>query len=251
MAETPADRGRSRVLSRRRLLAAGTGLAAALAGCAAASSDSSWDLPDSTDSSMVREMQPGIIGEVSEGAAKIDVFSDLFCPHCARWNRRSLHVLREEVIDPGAAYLVHRDYPLPVDERLSWPAAYAARKVLDTGGSAPMWAFIDAFYRRQDDLSSVGEIATLAGQHATANEGNSEAANTAAKADTARSDGTNADAVREAIDSQTYYPVVDADRREAADRGVEGTPAVFVAGDRIADPSPSAVIEAVENAADR
>jgi len=212
-------------LTRRGALASASAfLAGGIAGCAALN-DSSWDLPETTKPEMVTEMdRPKIGGGEGGDPTRIAVYSDFFCPHCATWNRRVLHPVRQELIEPGRAVLVHHDFPIPVDERLSWPTAYAARAVLAEAGEEFFWGFTRNVYRKQDSIDSLDAVVDLA-----------------------EDQGADPETVRDRINRQIYYPVVRDDRRTGKDRGVDGTPTVLVGGDEVDEPTVENITAAVRS----
>lgn len=212
-------------LTRRGALASASAfLAGGIAGCAALN-DSSWDLPETTKPEMVTEMdRPKIGGGDGTAPTRISVFSDFLCPDCATWHHRVLHPVSQELIEPGQAVLVHYDFPLPVDERFSWPVAYAARAVLDDAGEDFFWGFAQYVYEKQDTIDSLDVVV-----------------------DMAEDQGADPESVGERINNQTYYPVVRDDKRAGKDMGVDGTPTVLVGGDEVDEPTVENIIAAVRS----
>lgn len=210
--------------SRRAYLSAGLATATTLlAGCSAGADDEGWQLPQNTNSSMVSEMDPAVIGrENGSDPARITVYTDFLCPDCARWNQRVVHALRQELIKPGRAVLYHRDFPLPVDEDLSWPASYAGRTVLAEGGVDAFWEFTADLYGQQDSVTSLRDLISIATSY-----------------------GPGRGTVRRRINKQIYYPVVREDRRLGKENGVDGTPTVFVNDKMVNDPSADKIIEII------
>lgn len=201
--------------TRRGLLAAVGGAAAALAGCLGGSADTPTD--------RVETLPRPVAGD-PDAPVTVAVYSDFACPHCRTWARETWPPLAEEYVDDGVVRYEHHDFPIPVHERWSWEVAGVARAVQDRAGSEALFAVADRLYGLQGSFS---EEALVDAVDAAAD----------VDAEAAVADGT----------AGVYRPVVSADRAAGLDRGVEGTPTVFVDGESV-DPTRSAVGSAIESA---
>jgi protein-disulfide isomerase len=158
-------------------------------------------------------------------AVTVDVFEDFACPHCADFALDELPQLRDDYVagDGDDVRLRHFDAPIPVNG-WSRPVANAARSIQDAHGSDAFYSYAKLAYENQSDYGwqLLGDLA----------------AELATDADPCT--------VLGAATNQTYKPVIDANRSVATDeRGIEGTPTVFVDGDSV-----DATYEAVAGAID-
>jgi protein-disulfide isomerase len=55
----------------------------------------------------------------------IELFSDFQCPSCLRFHQEMLPALMRDYIVPGKAYLVYKEFPLPMHNHSREAAAYA------------------------------------------------------------------------------------------------------------------------------
>ena len=190
----------SEPLSRRGVLAiAGTGLTA-ISGCLGSSNSG-----DSTDTTATEQLDTPVQGD-PEAAVTVAVFKDYACPHCQEYTTSTYPELRAEFIDAGAIRYEFHDFPIPVDQEVSWEAACAARMVQDLAGHGAFWQYQKRLFENQSSLG--GETyANLA--------------------DDLPVDG---DQVQQGVEDRQFEPTVLADRQTGVEMGVEGTPAVFVNG---------------------
>jgi Protein-disulfide isomerase len=210
--------------TRRRLLAAGVGLAGlgGLAGCLGGGGGSGADGCEITDEPTVSELSPPVAGSPDAGVT-VMAFEDFACPHCRTYQAEVLPAIREEYIDSGRIRYEHHDLPIPVDEKWSWWVASAARGVQDTVGDDAFFDFVDRAFERQDDysLSAIADAASAVD----------------AEPCPVQNDAAN----------EVYRPVLETDRSRASDLGIQGTPGVVVNG-RIVEASVSGIRSAVERA---
>lgn len=112
-----------------------------LAGCAGA--------PD-------RPGQPGSppapYNELGRADAPLTIieFTDLQCPHCARFARDTFPRLRRDYVDTGKLRYVSRDFPLPTHAQ-ALPAAVASRCA---GEQGRYWEYREALFAAQATLRS-------------------------------------------------------------------------------------------------
>lgn len=208
--------------TRRRFLAGGAvaGLAG-LAGCGALNTDDGGDgEPDEAcpDDYEVRFDRPGadvsrldsgllpapVLG--SENASvTVAVFEDYACPHCRDFSLETFPDIKCNYVDPGDVRYEFHDFPIPVS-RESERAANAARAVQDTVGNGAYWAYSKRLFESQDSLRPD------------------------TYADLAEEVDADPDIVRTAAVESQYTDTVQADRSAGEERGVTGTPSVFVDG---------------------
>lgn len=125
-------------------------LALALGGCAtggapspAADAASTAPAPAAT----APPPDPRTLGAADAPVVVIE-FSDLQCPHCARFALETFPQLRERYVDTGRVRYASRDLPLPF-HRFAVPAAIAARCA---AGQGRYWDYREALLRRQSRL---------------------------------------------------------------------------------------------------
>lgn len=206
--------------TRRALLAATVGVAGLGGGCLGGGSDGSTDDCDVADEPAVTDLPTPTLG-ADDADVTVAAFEDFACPHCATYSLEEFPEVRSELIDGGTVRYEHHDFPIPVDERWSWQAASAARGVQDETDDETFFEYARALFENQGDFSPalLTDLADDAGAPGCA---------------------IQADALDE-----TYRPVLEGDREAGIDRGVQGTPTVFVAG-RSVDPTYDAIAAAVE-----
>ncbi|ATR22640.1 Thiol:disulfide interchange protein dsbA [Roseomonas mucosa] len=103
-------------------------------------------------------------GKADAPVTVIEYFS-LTCPHCARFHNEVWPKVKADLVEPGKARMVWRDFPL---DQLALAAACAARALpVDRyeGFVSALFANQDrwAFARGIDNLGEVAKIAALAG----------------------------------------------------------------------------------------
>jgi protein-disulfide isomerase len=204
--------------TRRAYLAATAGVAGFAAGCLGGGGGGTGC--DADPGPTVTDLPSPTLGP-ADAPVTVEAFEDFACPHCATFSLEVLPRLRSEFVDPGTVRYVHRDFPLPVDERWSWQVPSAARAVQDEADDATFFEYAHALFDNQDDYSP------------------------ALLVDLADEVGAPGCAVEADARAETYRPVIEADRRVAVDRGAGGTPAVYVGG-RAVRPTYDAVAAAVD-----
>jgi len=159
-----------------------------------------------------------------DAPVRVAVFSDFACPHCKTFAEEAAPRI-DDLVESGDVLYVHRDFPVPVSGR-SFPVANAARAVAYHADDAAFWAFYDRLFANQGEFG-----ADRLAEHAEAV-------------------GAPAEAVRAAAADLPFCEAVKADRSAGSDRGVEGTPTAFVAGERYGGPNPEEFEAAVREAVD-
>ncbi|MFB6133437.1 MAG: DsbA family protein [Halanaeroarchaeum sp.] len=160
----------------------------------------------------------------SDAPVTVEAYEDYACPHCRRYVEETLPEIRESYVTADAVRYEHHDFPIPVDERWSWQVASAARAVQDSVDAQAFFAFATSIYEHLGSysLDVIGSTAAAVG------------------ADPAF--------VRTAAREETYRPVLEADRRRGVERGVRGTPTIFVNGEKLPSYEWSTVETAIESA---
>lgn len=204
---------------RRVLRGVGTAGGIAIAGCLGRSGSTPTGRERATAGP---DLPPPVLGD-PEANVTVGVYEDFSCPHCASFNREVFPRIETEYLEPETVRYEHHDFPIPVDD-WSWPAASAARAVQDGRGDRPFFAYAKRLFENQGQftLARLAELAEAVG-----------------------ADGPTA---REAADEERYRPVVEADRSAGLDRGVSGTPTVFVDDERMVAPSFAELADAIDGA---
>lgn len=147
----------------------------------------------------------------SDAPVTLEVFEDFACPHCADFNQRVASKLKAEYVEAGDVQYQHYDFPLPVAPDISWTAPSAARSVLGQTDHETFFEYATLLFENQAQLGPEGY------------------------AEFAEEVGADGDAVRTAATEDRYRDTVEADRQEGRDRGVGGTPTVFINGENAAE----------------
>lgn len=208
-------------LGRREVLA-GVGSAIAVAGTGCVGGGSSG--PDSGDDTITTaaEQLPTPNRGPDDAEVTVAIYKDYACPHCATFTESADPRIVEEYVDPGVVQVEHHDFPIPVDDSVSYRAANAAREVQASADDEAFFAYAKRLFENQSDL----DLATYA--------------------DLAES--VDGEAVRRAADGRIYRETITADREAGVDRGVQGTPAVFVDDEQLDQWSWDRFESAVESA---
>jgi protein-disulfide isomerase len=200
--------GRNEVTRRGCLTAVAATGSVAVAGCLGESSGTSYDCGDSSET-VSQAAQPAI--GAADAPVTVKVWEDFACPHCKTFSLEVFPRIREQYVATGDVRFEHHDFPIPVRE-WAWGAASASRAVSEATDGETFFAYAKSLYEAQDDysLQAVGDAADSL-------------------------DGVDPCAAVTAARSETYRPVIEADRERGAQLGVEGTPSVFVNGGAVTD----------------
>jgi len=174
-----------------------------------------------TDRDPVSDLPQPRVGP-DEAEITVAVFEDFGCPACREFALGALADLKADFADDDTVAFDHYDYPVQASE-WSERIANAARSVQDANDDAAFFEFSTAAYESQGNHSwqGVGDIADDVGSDPC----------------DVLSDATHA----------VYAPVLQSNLDEGWERGVEGTPTVFVNESQV-DASYDAVQTAIENA---
>lgn len=155
---------------------------------------------------------PGISIGRPDAPITIFEFADFQCPHCGQWATFIEPLIKERLVDTGKARYVFYDYPIGGDAfRHGFLAARAGRCANEQG---KFWEMQKAMFARQQEWSysdNPGErFAEYAGQA-----------------------GLDVGAFEQCLQSEKYAREVSESRRLGESLGVQGTPTVFVNGQRL------------------
>lgn len=196
-------------LNRRNILATSAGIGAvSVAGCLG-SDRPEGNAPDSIDRPM--------LGADNGDVPVLMVFEDYGCPACAEFNDTMLPQIIEDYVETGRLKIAHYDYPIPV-RQLSDAAAQSGWVVQSMDPSA-FWDYTSILFANQGSLGY---------------ELFEQAANELGL------DGTK---VVSETKSRAYEKFVREDKQLGNQKGVQGTPSLFI-GDA---PVPAGPYNAIVN----
>lgn len=211
-----------RPVSRRTVLATlGGATSVAVAGCLGGA-DQSHDC-ELTEPDPVAELERPTLGPDDAGVV-VSAFDDFGCPHCATFKLDEFPEFRTEYVEEGLVQFRQYDFPIPADGDWSEPIANAARGVQDRFDDETYFEYATLLF---EQLRGDGYSYEAIGEHA----------------ETVGDDGCLAIADAE---FEPYETVVGADREEGVNRGVSGTPTVFV-DDQQVDPTFEAISDAIDD----
>lgn len=191
-------------LSRRGFVAGSAALIGATAGCLSGpSDDGSGERSVPTASG---QPLPSPVAGDPDADVTVTVWEDYACPHCQTYAQTVFPKVQENFLADGTVRYEFHDFPLPVDQTVSWQAANAARKVQAAAGDDAYFTYSKRLF---DNQSTLGPDAY---------------------ADLTDGLDVEGSAVRTAATGRTYDPTVRADRQRAEDMGIRGTPTVLVNG---------------------
>jgi protein-disulfide isomerase len=180
------------------------------------------DLDTNLDS--VSELPHPTLGS-EEAIVTVDVFEDFACPHCSDFSLNILSRIERDYVESDESVRIrHFDFPVPVSD-WSRRVANAARRVQDQHGDAAFYSFSQLAYENQEDYSwqMIGDITSELDVDA------------------------NPCDVLNAATNSTYSAVIDSDKSTGNNRGVRGTPTVFV-NDQQVDRTYSSIAGAIDSA---
>ncbi|MFW5905245.1 MAG: DsbA family protein [archaeon] len=200
----------------------GIALATGIAGCFG-SNDSPTEDGTSDETDLVTSLPTPTLGP-DDAPVTVAVYEDYACPHCKTYALDTLPKIRSEYVTEGIVRYEHHDFPIPVDDRWSWQAASAARGVQETVDVEAFFDFSTALYENQGSFS-LDLIESLAEEV-----------------------GADPAPIRTAADDEVYRRVLESDREQGLDAGVEGTPTVLVNGSDTSRYDWDTVSRAIESA---
>jgi protein-disulfide isomerase len=164
---------------------------------------------------------PGI--SVGSASAPITIFefADFQCPACGRWATFIEPVIKERLVNTGKARYVFYDFPLGGNHVHSFLAARAGRCANEQG---KFWEYHQALFARQNDWSferSAEEKLLEYGQAV----------------------GLDGDKFEGCLRSDKYAREVSESKSLGESLGVDGTPSIYVNGQKITPPSSYSELE--------
>jgi len=214
--------------SRRQFVAAGVALTAGSAGCLSSGGDSTTPteelgtIADSTTPTGDGTLPTPVAGD-PEADVTVAAYEDYACPHCATYSLEVFPQLASDYLESAQVRYEFHDYPIPVDQTVSYQAANAARAVQANAGSQAFFEYTEALFANQRSLGP-DTYASLADEFSV--------------------DGGT---VREAATNERYSQTITEDRQRGDDRGVDSTPTVFVDGTSV-QPDYESLQTAIEDA---
>ena len=164
----------------------------------------------------------------ADAPVEIVVFEDFKCPACQFFDAEVMPQIERELIDTGQAKLYFLNYPFIGPD--STVAATAGECVYQQNEAA-FWDYKTLVFRAQGPESEAWATPTFL-------------------ADVARDNlpDLDADALQSCIEDETHAEQVASEREMGDAAGVQGTPSVFVDGERLEDFQFATVQAAVEDA---
>jgi protein-disulfide isomerase len=159
----------------------------------------------------------------ADAAVTVAAYSDFSCPHCRDYALNVLPKIRHDFVQAGQVRYEHHAFPLPVN-KWSRPAANAAREVQRRASDTAFFEYATALYRHQDSYSY-----DLFNQLAST-------VNVPGKP------------VEQAARNGAYCAVLNESIQQGLERGVSGTPTVFVNDRKLTAPSAKKLSGAIEQA---
>lgn len=199
--------------SRRTFIAGGVALATGSAGCLSSGDETTptpgfGTIAESTTPDSEQPLPTPVAGD-PDADVTVAAYEDYACPHCATYSLEVFPQLADEYLEPGTVRYEFHDFPIPVDEAVSWQAANAARAVQAEAGAQAYFEYSEALFLNQETLNP-STYATLTDEV-----------------------GVDGETVRQAATEEQYNETITADKQDGEERGVSGTPAVFVDGSRV------------------
>ncbi|MFW6458491.1 MAG: DsbA family protein [Halodesulfurarchaeum sp.] len=168
------------------------------------------------------ETLPAPTRGAQDAPVTVESFEDFTCKYCRIFALEILPQLDAEFIEPGSVKFVRHDYPF-LDSEWSFKTANAARAVQDNQGDEAFFEFERKLYEAFDSYS-LERFESIA-----------------------ESVGADPQPVREAAVEDVYRPTLEAELELGDERGVSGTPTVFVNGVEAPSPRFSDVAATIED----
>lgn len=166
---------------------------------------------------------PGIAMGRDDAPVTILEFADYQCPHCADWVALVEPLIRERLVNTGVARYVFYDFPLGGAFRHSFIAARAGRCANEQG---KFWDFHNLIFARQSTWTTMSDPTDF-------------------YVDLAEQAGLDDDAFAGCLRSDKYAREVTLSRKLGESLGVQGTPSLFVNGERLPNIPSFSELEAI------
>src|SRR5690606_14920692 len=161
-----------------------------------------------------------------EAPAKVTVFFDFLCPHCANFAETVTSVLKREYVDDGQAAIYFVNFPVIAPQGMSRTLAMVGECV-NRQGSDGFGILEPVLLRAQSTLNTPQRAYELAEQFVP---------------------GLDRAALEECVQGNETAALVDEDVQLARRLGVTGTPSVFVNGRLVSNATLANVRAAIEDA---
>ena len=202
--------------SRRAFLAGTAALATTTAGCLGGGNGSAGGseppeigtIADSSTPSGGQPLPTPVAGD-PDADVTVAAFEDYACPHCGTYSLEVFPQVAADYLETDQIRYEFHDFPLPVDEQVSWRAASAARAVQASAGTQAFYAYSERLFANQAGLGP--------DTYASLTEGLD----------------VEGDSVKTAATERRYDETVGAAKQAGLDRGVQGTPTVVVDGEPV------------------
>lgn len=158
----------------------------------------------------VSELPRPVLGDEDTGL-ELHVYEDFACPACQQFELDEKPQIVSDYVDEGLVSIHHYDWPIPTHNRWSSEMANTARAVQDFEGTEKFFEFKTLLYENQANIS-VDVMNQLLEELDIAEESTE---------------------ILERGSNSLYQPVIDADKQNGDERGVQGTPTVFIDGDDV------------------
>lgn len=222
--------------TRRQLLGGlSASLLSAVAGCQTLTASNGDDGDSDESVERIESLPTPIAGDTgnTEETVTVAAYLDYSSALCREYVTEVYPRIASKFVKNSKVRYEHHDFPVPIN-RWSWDTAIAARAIQDrfdvvdpasASGMQHFWEFTKLAFEHQPDYS-VDRLASLA--------------------DEIDPDDESGPSVREAIETEQYLPVVEADRRRAVARGVSQVPTILVNGSEV-EPTEEAITSAIES----
>jgi protein-disulfide isomerase len=166
---------------------------------------------------------PGISMGREDAPVVLYEFADFECPHCADFAALVEPLIRERLVNAGLVRYVFYDFPLGGGFRYSFLAARGGRCANEQG---KFWPYHDLVFARQSTWATMSDPTDFFVK-------------------LAKEAGADADAFEGCLRSDKYAREVTLSRKLGDSLGVQGTPTLFVNGERIPNIPDYSELEAI------
>lgn len=160
-----------------------------------------------------------------DASVKIVEFGDYKCPACQAFNQQVFPLIRNDFIDSGKAAFYFMNYSTIPG---SLDAALAAEAIFHQGNDM-YWKYHEAIYDNQGDESEDWATPEFLAKFVKEN---------VPKVDIEQ--------LKKNIEEQTYLEQIKSDKQKGVEAGVQGTPTIFVNGEKVARADYASIKEAIQ-----
>jgi protein-disulfide isomerase len=105
---------------------------------------------------LAQDVEKGKILGSPTAPIRIEVYSDFACPACRNFHDQTLPTIIAEYVQPGKAYIVNREFPLPIEAHKH--SRMAAGYAVAAGRLGIYQPVSDALFRDQASWSATGKV---------------------------------------------------------------------------------------------